>query len=270
MYVKVEPFSPTRVALARAVYGKFDSYILDDVFSALDADTEARVFSALFAENGLLSKRPVILATNQVHRLSSADYITALDKGRVIQQGTYSQLSRTDGIVASMIAKYAAGAEAKGLRQRDGTQATDMAAPAEEPKANQDSPADQETEVATQGAVGWQTYKLYLRSMGRLNVMACECCLHSHDREDRLTMAGVGSVVGCQTITVLTNVYLQAWTTSLNGQPPSRYGAFLGGYAALQFGVLLSLCFGIIFDFKYAHPAASRRLHELEVKGLLS
>lgn len=86
----------------------------------------------------------------------------------------------------------------------------------------------------------------------------------------RLTCPGFSGVIGMETIGVLTNVYLQAWTTSLNGQPPSRYGAFLGGYAALQLGVLLSLCFAIIFDFKYAHPASSRRLHEWEVRGLLS
>lgn len=162
-----------RVALARAVYGKFDSYILDDVFSALDADTEAAVFSALFAEGGLLHRRPVILATNQVHRLPSADYITVLDKGRAIEQGTYSQLVRTDGIVASMIAKYAAGSGAKALRRR-GAAETSNSTSTTEPEREQEVLGDQETEAATQGAVGWQTYKLYLKSMGRLNVIACK------------------------------------------------------------------------------------------------
>lgn len=52
-------------ALARAVYAKPHRLLLDDVFSALDANTEDAVFRALFDSSaGLLLQTTVIMATN--------------------------------------------------------------------------------------------------------------------------------------------------------------------------------------------------------------
>jgi ABC-type dipeptide/oligopeptide/nickel transport system ATPase subunit len=54
-----------RVALARAVYSRAERVVLDDVFSALDAETEAGVWGALFdREEGLLRGKTVLLATH--------------------------------------------------------------------------------------------------------------------------------------------------------------------------------------------------------------
>lgn len=54
-----------RVALARAVYSRAERYVLDDVFSALDANTEELVWDALFnPERGLLKGKTVLLATH--------------------------------------------------------------------------------------------------------------------------------------------------------------------------------------------------------------
>lgn len=101
-----------RVALARAIYGQFDSLILDDPFSALDATTEAQVFSALFSPtSGLLHGKTVIMATNQIHRLMSADHVTILQDGRVAEQGTYAELNgRENGMLRLLVEEFAAGA----------------------------------------------------------------------------------------------------------------------------------------------------------------
>jgi len=89
-----------RVALARAVYGRFDSLVLDDPFSALDADTESRVFQALFGNNNLLKGKTVILASNQLYRLSYASYMTLLHEGRAVEQGNYAELMAEDGMMS--------------------------------------------------------------------------------------------------------------------------------------------------------------------------
>jgi ATP-binding cassette subfamily C (CFTR/MRP) protein 1 len=71
------------------------------------------------------------------------------------------------------------------------------------------------------------------------------------------------------TIELSISIYLQAWTTTLQGSPRSRYGAFLGGYAGLQVGYLLAFGAGLLNAYMYAHPQASRRLHKWMFAGLM-
>ncbi|KAK6997495.1 P-loop containing nucleoside triphosphate hydrolase protein, partial [Favolaschia claudopus] len=77
-----------RVALARAVYARAERYLLDDVFSALDAGTEEWVWGALLdRESGLLRGKTVVLATHGIHRLDKADFVIMLSNGRIVEQG---------------------------------------------------------------------------------------------------------------------------------------------------------------------------------------
>ncbi|KAJ5674930.1 ABC transporter integral membrane type 1 [Penicillium maclennaniae] len=84
-----------RVALARAVYSRAEILILDDVFSGLDRTTEDVVFNNLLASGGLLRRTgtTIIMTSNNVSRLSSADHIIALSKsGTIVEQGSYKEL----------------------------------------------------------------------------------------------------------------------------------------------------------------------------------
>ncbi|CAG8388874.1 unnamed protein product [Penicillium salamii] len=89
-----------RLALARAVYSRNKTILLDDVFAGQDAGTEEHVFQNLFAEEGLFRqmKVTVICVTNAIHRLAYADHVVALDmSGHVVHQGSFAQLqSDTD------------------------------------------------------------------------------------------------------------------------------------------------------------------------------
>ncbi|CAG8920353.1 unnamed protein product [Penicillium salamii] len=89
-----------RLALARAVYSREKTILLDDVFAGQDAGTEEHVFQNLFAEEGLFRqmKVTVICVTNVIHRLAYADHVVALDmSGHVVHQGSFVQLqSDTD------------------------------------------------------------------------------------------------------------------------------------------------------------------------------
>ncbi|KAK2608926.1 hypothetical protein QQS21_002502 [Conoideocrella luteorostrata] len=89
-----------RLSLARAVYSRKRTILLDDVLSGLDATTEKAVFSSLFGRYGLLTKHgiTVIFATHAIHRLPEADYIIALGQGgNIVEQGTFYDLSTSDG-----------------------------------------------------------------------------------------------------------------------------------------------------------------------------
>ena len=94
-----------RVALARAIYSKKNTIIMDDVLSGLDSTTEEAVFSSVFSASGLLKKHniTVILATNAVHRLPDSDHIIVLDQnGTIAQQGSFRRLSSRPGYVSRL------------------------------------------------------------------------------------------------------------------------------------------------------------------------
>ena len=88
-----------RVALARALYLQTDLLILDDVFSGLDAQTEAQVFRQVFGPTGLLRQRQctVLLCTHSIQHLPLADYVVSLRDGTVGEQGTFDELMASEG-----------------------------------------------------------------------------------------------------------------------------------------------------------------------------
>ncbi|OQD66811.1 hypothetical protein PENPOL_c004G00223 [Penicillium polonicum] len=89
-----------RLALARAVYSREKTVLLDDVFAGQDAATEEHVFQNIFAETGLFRQMSitVVCVTNAIHRLAYADHVAALDvSGHIVHQGSFAQLqSDTD------------------------------------------------------------------------------------------------------------------------------------------------------------------------------
>lgn len=159
-----------RVALARAVYGKFDTYILDDVLSALDATTEAVVFSALFGSQGLLQGKSVIMATNQVYRLPQASHISYLEDGRIAEQGTYDELFKRDGLLTALVNEFSTGEKEEAHKVEDAPPVADaLTEPAEDTKSEK----TEEGELSAKGGVAWSTYGLYLKGMGTTHAVIC-------------------------------------------------------------------------------------------------
>jgi ATP-binding cassette subfamily C (CFTR/MRP) protein 1 len=237
-----------RVALARAVYGKFDTYILDDVMSALDATTEAHVFAALFGFRGLLKDKTVIMATNQVYRLPQASYVTCLDNGRIAEQGEYNALLQKGGILTDLVAEFSSGEKAEKVAEAEAVPDA-----LTEDMVETKSDKEEEGELSAKGEVAWSSYLIYLRAMGATN-------------------AGIwfSMTVVAAAIETTISIYLQAWTTRLSPtSSPGMYGNFLGGYAGMQLGFLFAFCIAIVNAFMYAHPIVSKNLHEWQVKGML-
>lgn len=82
-----------RLALARALYRDPPVLFLDEATSALDAGTESAVMAGLRADR---EDRTLIMVAHRVSTLRYCDEILVLDLGRVVAQGTYEDLIRTN------------------------------------------------------------------------------------------------------------------------------------------------------------------------------
>ncbi|HET9953026.1 MAG TPA: ABC transporter ATP-binding protein [Polyangiaceae bacterium] len=84
-----------RLALARALVLDADVLILDDVTSAVDADTEGRIQQQLAASRG---ERTTFLVAQRIASVLWADRILLLDKGRLVASGTHAELLRANDL----------------------------------------------------------------------------------------------------------------------------------------------------------------------------
>lgn len=83
-----------RIALARALLKQADLYILDDVLSAVDHETEKKIIQNL---RSMTPKRSFLIASHRISAIQWADEILVFDEGTVAQRGTHDQLIQQPG-----------------------------------------------------------------------------------------------------------------------------------------------------------------------------
>lgn len=97
-----------RATLARASLGERPLLILDDSLSAVDADTERAILTALADPS---RRATLLLISHRLSTLAAMDRILVLDRGRLVEDGTHAELVARGGVYAELFRK-------RGLRAR--------------------------------------------------------------------------------------------------------------------------------------------------------
>jgi ATP-binding cassette subfamily B protein len=87
-----------RVALARALVRHGDVLILDDVLSAVDHATEARLVETVVSLAGRSGAPTIFIASHRLSALRHCDTILVLDRGRLVDRGRHRELVARPGI----------------------------------------------------------------------------------------------------------------------------------------------------------------------------
>lgn len=90
-----------RIAIARAILKNPQILILDEATSALDTESEKIVQAAL---DRLMEGRTAVVIAHRLSTVRDADDIVVIDHGKIVEEGTHTELLAKNGLYASLYA----------------------------------------------------------------------------------------------------------------------------------------------------------------------
>ncbi|MEZ5777255.1 MAG: ABC transporter ATP-binding protein [Paracoccaceae bacterium] len=95
--VKLSGGQRQRVALARVILKDAPILVLDEATSALDSEVEAMIQETLY---GVMEGKTVIAIAHRLSTIARMDRIVVLDDGKVVEEGSHSELLAKGGLYA--------------------------------------------------------------------------------------------------------------------------------------------------------------------------
>ena len=88
-----------RISIARALIKNPQILVFDDCLSAVDTETEEIILNNL---NEVSKDKTTIIISHRVSSTKNADFIIVLDEGKIIQKGTFNELSNQKGFYQNL------------------------------------------------------------------------------------------------------------------------------------------------------------------------
>ena len=270
-----------RISLARALYSPAKTIILDDVLSAVDAQTARHLHNNVLL-GSLMKNRTCILVSHAINLVvPSASYVVLLDSGIVVGAGTPEELSASgalelsDGDNSSEGGSLSSGSTPpssepgspvtlvedglNGLEPENLETAKPITADpiGDEPKVSKQLV---QAEAQEQGSVGWSTYAVYFRAQGGFVYWVLV----------------VAAFAGSQITQVGTTTWIKEWANS--NSAAERFNSFvfqqhttqfyLGVYIGISILFLIAVAARVGINF-YGSIHASKKLYNKLLKRIL-
>jgi len=97
--VKLSGGQRQRIAIARAILKNAPVLVLDEATSALDSESEGLIQDAMFK---LMEGKTAVVIAHRLSTIQRLDRIIVMDEGKVIEDGTHSDLLKKEGLYARL------------------------------------------------------------------------------------------------------------------------------------------------------------------------
>ena len=104
--VKLSGGQRQRIAIARVVLKDAPILLLDEATSALDSEVEAAIQESL---DKMMEGKTVIAIAHRLSTIAAMDRLIVLDKGRIIEEGSHTELLEKQGLYAKLWAHQSGG-----------------------------------------------------------------------------------------------------------------------------------------------------------------
>jgi len=104
--VKLSGGQRQRIAIARVLLKDAPILIMDEATSALDSEVESIIQSNL---SRLMEGKTVIAIAHRLSTIAALDRLIVLDQGKIVEQGTHSELIAQGGLYAQLWSHQSGG-----------------------------------------------------------------------------------------------------------------------------------------------------------------
>ena len=104
--VKLSGGQRQRIAIARVMLKDAPILVLDEATSALDSEVEAAIQSNL---DELMQGKTVLAIAHRLSTIAALDRLIVMDQGRIVEQGTHSELVSRGGLYSELWARQSGG-----------------------------------------------------------------------------------------------------------------------------------------------------------------
>ncbi len=234
----------SRVSIARAAYADTDIVLLDDPLSAVDAHVGREIFNKCIRR--YMSGKTRILVTNGQQFLPYVDRIIVMDKGQIVEQGTYQELTGDDSFFIRHIQvslKVDIQDQQKDESERSTIEAKEIKLDLKPTVVSEDRAV---------GKISWEVYKTYIKYSGGWLIALIAIFFMFCWMADR----------------IYADIFLSSWTDASADEQNDRKAYFITLFTVLSFSVNLFILARLLVTTSSGIKAA-RTLFTKQIAALL-